>query len=160
MAATLKSGDNAPDFSLLDQHGKTVRLRDFRGKKVLLYFYPKADTPGCTKQSCAVRDARQGLSRLSVEVIGISPDRVEDQLRFDMKYSLGFPLLADPEHTTADAYGVWGDKSAYGKLFKGVTRSSFLVGDDGALLRVWYNVKPDETVPKAQEALAELAAVS
>ncbi len=157
MAVTLKPGDNAPDFSLPDQHGIMVRLSDYRGRKLLVYFYPKADTPGCTKQSCAVRDARQDLKRLSVEVLGISADDVKDQLAFDNKYTLGFPLLADTDHRVCDAYGVWGDKSAYGKLFKGITRSSFLVGEDGTLLRVWYAVKPDETVPKAEEALKELA---
>jgi peroxiredoxin Q/BCP len=160
MAVALKPGDKAPDFSLIDQHGKTVRLSDYRGKKLLVYFYPKADTPGCTKQSCAVRDARQDLKGLSVEVLGISPDPVEDQLKFDTKYSLGFPLLADTAHQASDAYGVWGDKSAYGRIFKGVTRSSFLVDEEGKLLRVWYAVKPEETVPKAREALQELAAGS
>jgi peroxiredoxin Q/BCP len=158
--ATLEKGQKAPDFSLMDQNGKTVKLSDFRGRKVLLYFYPKADTPGCTKQSCSVRDARQDLKRLSVDVLGISPDPIEDQKKFDAKHSLGFPLLADTDHAVSDAYGVWGDKSMYGKLFHGVARSSFLIGEDGEILRVWYKVKPEDTVPKAKEALKELERTS
>jgi len=154
--AKLEQGQTAPEFALKDQNGNTVKLSDFRGRKVLLYFYPKADTPGCTKQSCAVRDARQDLGKLSVAALGISPDAPEDQKKFDVKYSLGFPLLADTDHTAADAYGVWGDKSLYGKLFHGITRSSFLIDENGKILRVWYAVKPEETVPKAREALAEL----
>jgi peroxiredoxin Q/BCP len=156
--ATLEKGQKAPEFALKDQDGKTVKLSDYRGRKLLVYFYPKADTPGCTTQSCSVRDARQDLKKLSMEVVGISPDPPEDQKKFDLKYSLGFPLLADTEHTVAEAYGVWGDKSMYGKLFHGITRSSFLIDEEGKILRAWYKVKPEETVPKAKEALAEIEA--
>jgi peroxiredoxin Q/BCP len=144
----LEKGMMAPDFSLLDQDGKTVRLSDFKGRKVLLYFYPKADTPGCTKQSCSVRDARQELKTLSVDVLGISPDAPKDQKKFDVKYSLGFPLLSDAGHKTAEAYGVRGGL--------GIVRSSFLVDEEGKVLCAWYKVKPEETVPKARQALAEL----
>ena len=158
MDVTLASGQKAPDFSLFDQDGRTVKLSDFRGRKVLLYFYPEADTPGCTTQSCAVRDARQDLKNLKVDVLGLSPDAPEKQKKFDVKYSLGFPLLADIGHTTADAYGVWGDKTNYGKTYKGIIRSSFLVDEKGVILRAWYKVKPEETVPKAREALEQLAA--
>jgi peroxiredoxin Q/BCP len=158
MDVKLACGQRAPDFSLPDQNGRTVTLSDFHGRKVLLYFYPKADTPGCTTQSCAVRDARQDLKKLKVDVLGLSPDAPEDQKKFDIKYSLGFPLLADVDHKTAEAYGVWGDKTNYGKTYKGIIRSSFLVDEEGMILRAWYNVKPDDTVPKAREALEQLSA--
>jgi peroxiredoxin Q/BCP len=158
MDVTLASGRKAPDFSLSDQDGRTVKLSDFRGRMVLLYFYPEADTPGCTTQSCAVRDARQDLKNLKVDVLGLSPDAPEKQKKFDMKYSLGFPLLADIGHMIADAYGVWGDKTNYGKTYKGIIRSSFLVDEKGVILRAWYKVKPEETVPRAREALEQLAA--
>ena len=158
MEQKLAPGRPAPDFSLRDQDGKTVKLSDFRGRRVLLYFYPKADTPGCTTQSCAVRDARQDFKKLKVEALGISPDTPEDQKKFDVKFSLGFPLLADTDHATATAYGVWGEKTSYGKTSMGIIRSSFLVDEKGLIARAWYSVKPDETVPKAKEALEELAA--
>jgi peroxiredoxin Q/BCP len=158
LMATLEKGQAAPAFSLRDQDGKTVKLSDFKGKKVLLYFYPKADTPGCTRQSCSVRDARQDMKKLSVEVLGISPDTPEDQKKFDVKYSLGFPLLADTDHAVAEAYGVWGEKSSYGKTSMGIIRSSFLIDEQGKVLRTWYKVKPEDTVPKAQDALKELEA--
>jgi peroxiredoxin Q/BCP len=158
MDVMLTSGQKAPDFSLSDQNGRTVTLSDFHGRKVLLYFYPKADTPGCTTQSCAVRDARQDLKKLKVDVLGLSPDAPEDQKKFDIKFTLGFPLLADIDHRTADAYGVWGEKTNYGKTYKGIIRSSFLVDEQGVVLRAWYNVKPEDTVPKAREALDQLSA--
>lgn len=157
MEHKLSEGARAPDFSLRDQDGKTVKLSDFRGQKVLIYFYPKADTPGCTTQSCAVRDARQDFRKLSVTTLGISPNAPEDQKKFDVKYSLGFPLLADTDHATADAYGVWGEKNSYGKKSMGIIRSSFLVDEKGVILHAWYGVKPDETVPKAKEALEQSA---
>ena len=157
MDVKLTTGQKAPDFSLSDQNGRTVTLAGFKGRRLLLYFYPKADTPGCTTQSCAVRDARQDMKKLKVDVLGLSPDAPEDQKKFDIKYSLGFPLLADIDHKVADAYGVWGDKTNYGKTYKGIIRSSFLVDEKGVILHAWYNVKPDETVPKAREALEQLS---
>ena len=157
MEGKLAPGQKAPSFSLLDQNGKTVKLSDYKGRRLLIYFYPAADTPGCTRQSCAVRDARQELKKLNVDAVGISPDGPEDQKKFDVKFSLGFPLLADTDHKVADAFGVWGEKNLYGKVSMGIIRSSFLVDESGTLLRVWYKVKPEDTVPKAQEALAELA---
>jgi len=157
MEGTLTQGQKAPGFSLKDQNGAVVKLSDFKGRKVLVYFYPRADTPGCTTQSCAVRDARQDMKKLNVDVLGISPDTPEDQKKFDVKFSLGFPLLADTDHAVAEAYGVWGEKTNYGKTSMGIIRSSFLIDEKGAVQRAWYKVKPKETVPKAREALEELA---
>jgi thioredoxin-dependent peroxiredoxin len=150
----LAPGDPAPQFSLSDQSGSTISLADFGGRRVLVYFYPKADTPGCTTQSCAVRDAREDLGSLGVDVVGISPDPPKDQAAFDDKFSLGFPLLSDPDHAVAEAWGVWGEKSMYGKTYMGIVRSSFLVGEDGRIERAWYKVAPKDTVPNAREALA------
>jgi thioredoxin-dependent peroxiredoxin len=152
--AHLKQGDRAPDFELADQEGKKVRLSDFRGRKLLLYFYPKADTPGCTKQACSVRDAGDELKGLSVASVGISPDSPEKQEKFDRKYTLGFPLLSDPDHTTAKEYGVWGEKSLYGKKFEGIIRSSFLIDENGMIMQAWYKVSPTDTVPKALKAIS------
>jgi thioredoxin-dependent peroxiredoxin len=151
---TLQPGDAAPDLALEDQSGNTVRLSDFTGRRVLVYFYPKADTPGCTTQSCSLRDHRQDLAGLDVDVLGISPDRPDEQAAFDRKYSLGFPLLSDPDHAVAEAWGTWGEKTAYGKTSMGIIRSSFLVGPDGRIERAWYRVKPEDTVPNALHALA------
>lgn len=156
MDVILAPGQKAPGFSLSDQDGTTVTLAGFKGRKVLLYFYPKADTPGCTTQSCAVRDARQDMKKLNVAVLGLSPDEPKAQKKFDEKYSLGFPLLADTDHSVAEAYGVWGDKTNYGKTYKGIIRSSFLIDEKGLVQRAWYKVKPEDTVPKAREALEEL----
>jgi len=153
--ADLKKGDKAPQFSLADQAGKTLSLSSFKGRKVLLYFYPKADTPGCTTQSCSVRDNLASLRKHGVEPLGVSPDAPDAQRKFDEKYSLGFPLLCDTEHTVAEAYGVWIDKSlppAQEKRF-GIKRSSFLIGEDGKLLDAWYGVKPEATVPNVMAML-------
>lgn len=150
----LQPGDPAPSFSLEDQAGRTVSLSDFAGRKVLIYFYPQADTSGCTVQSCAVRDAREDLSSLGVDVLGISPDEPQDQAAFDTKFSLGFPLLADRGHLVADAWGVWAEKMNYGKKYMGIVRSSFLVDEAGRIQAAFYKVSPKDTVPKAQKALA------
>jgi peroxiredoxin Q/BCP len=150
----LEAGDPAPPFALSDQHGATVRLDDFRGRKLLVYFYPEADTPGCTTQSCDVRDHRQELAELGLDVVGISPDEPEKQLAFDQKFSLGFPLLADTDHAVAEAWGTWGEKKLYGKTYIGITRSSFLIDEHGRVVRAWYRVKADQTVPKAKETLS------
>ena len=149
----LEPGDPAPAFALPDQDGNTVALGDFAGRKVLVYFYPKADTPGCTKQSCAVRDAREELASANVAVVGISPDSPQKQGKFDAKYDLGFPLLADTEHSVAEAYGVWGEKKFMGKTYVGVIRSSFLIDEHGRIEQAWYKVSPDATVPNALEAI-------
>jgi peroxiredoxin Q/BCP len=154
MAVKLAEGDAAPPFALLDQHGNEVKLEDFKGRTLLLYFYPEADTPGCTTQSCSIRDALPDLSSTGVDAIGISPDEPGKQLAFDEKYELGFPLLADTDHSVADAYGAWGTQTYYGKSYEGIIRSSFLVDPDGRIIKAFYKVKPADTVPKAQAALA------
>jgi peroxiredoxin Q/BCP len=150
----LQPGDTAPAFSLSDQHGNTVALGDFKGRKLLVYFYPEADTPGCTTQSCDLRDHRQEFAGLGLDVVGISPDEPTKQLAFDQKYSLGFPLLADTDHAVAEAWGTWGEKTYKGKTYVGIIRSSFLVDEEGRVERTWYKVKPENTVPEAQAALA------
>jgi len=151
--ARLNLGDAAPRFQLPDQQGQTVSLVDFRGHKLLVYFYPKAGTPGCTRQACSIRDAREALAGLGLAVVGISPDMPAKQKKFDDKYGLAFPLLADPDHRVADAYGVWGEKTMYGKKSMGIIRSSFLIDAEGKIVQAWYGVKPEDTVPKAQKTL-------
>ena len=152
--AQLQPGAAAPAFSLIDQDGSTVSLNDFAGKKLLLYFYPKADTPGCTTQACSIRDEMPNLSGLGIAAIGISPDKPEKLKDFKDKYHLNFPLLSDPEHKTADAYGTWGKKSMYGKEYEGIIRSSFLLDEKGKVMQAWYKVSPKDTVPFAKGELA------
>jgi len=154
MMAKLNTGDKAPAFSLSDQQGKQVSLSDFKGSKLLLYFYPKADTPGCTKQACSIRDASKKLKKLGAAALGISPDEPPRQKKFDDKYSLGFQLLSDPDNKVAKAYGAWGEKSMYGKTYEGIIRSSFVIDDKGKILQASYKVKPLDTVPNATEVLA------
>jgi peroxiredoxin Q/BCP len=149
----LKAGDPAPDFALEDQNGKTVKLSDFRGKKVIVYFYPRADTPGCTTQACSLRDSREVIDTGGATVIGISPDKPAAQAKFDTKYGLGFPLLSDPDHAVADAYGAWGERSMYGKKYMGIIRSAFVIDEQGAIVEPFYKVSPKDTVPKALAAI-------
>jgi peroxiredoxin Q/BCP len=151
--ARLEVGDRAPAFTLVDQHDKKVKLSDFKGKKVIVYFYPKADTPGCTTQSCELRDHRKELTKLGAEVLGISPDTPAKQLKFDEKYKLGFPLLADEEHTVAEKYGVWGEKINYGKKYMGIIRSAFVVDEKGKIAGAFYKVSPKDTVPKTKAVI-------
>lgn len=154
--AMLKKGDNAPAFNLVDQDGKPVSLSDFKGKKILLYFYPKANTSGCTKQACSVRDAQSDLRELGVVALGISPDTPDAQHKFDQKHALAFPLLSDPDHKVAELYGAWGEKKMYGKSFMGIVRSSFLIDDSGKIVGAWYKIKPENTVPEAKKVLESL----
>ena len=149
--ARLEPGDTAPPFEVADQHGRRVSLADLRGRKVLIYFYPEADTPGCTTQSCSLRDHRQDLAGIGTEIIGISPDMPDKQLAFDRKYGLGFPLLSDPRHEVAEAWGAWGEKKRGGI---GIIRSSFLVDEEGRIERAWYGVTPQDTAPNALAALS------
>lgn len=150
----LAEGSEAPAFTLPDQRGKRVSLEDFRGRKVLLFFYPEADTPGCTAQACAARDARGTLTRKKTTVIGISPDLPDAQRAFDRKFHLGFPLLSDPSHQVAEAYGAWGEKVFFANRIVGIIRSAFLIDEDGRIARAWYRVPPAKMVPRAFEALA------
>jgi peroxiredoxin Q/BCP len=152
----LKPGDEAPDFTLADQNGEPVTLSESlkqRKASHLLFFYPKADTPGCTTQACGLRDALPELGETAV--VGISPDAPSAQAAFDEKFGLGFPLLSDPEHAVADAYGVWGDKSMYGRTYQGVIRSAFLVDEQGTVAEAWYKISPKDTPKKLLKALAE-----
>lgn len=127
---------------------------DFKGRMLLVYFYPAADTPGCTDQACSVRDARKDLSRKKVAAVGISPDAPDAQKKFDKKFSLGFPLLSDPDHEVAQAYGAWGQKVLFGRTIVGIVRSSFLIDERGRIAAAWYRVPAKRTVAKALEALA------
>ncbi|MDA0990763.1 MAG: thioredoxin-dependent thiol peroxidase [Verrucomicrobia bacterium] len=153
--AELHEGAKAPTLNLLDQKGVPVKLSDFKGRKVLIYFYPKADTPGCTTQSCALRDSLASLKIQGVDVVGISPDLPARQLKFDQKYDMGFPLLSDPEHAAAEAYGVWGEKKLYGRAYMGIIRSAFLVDEAGRLQNIWRKVSPGKTVPNVLKALKD-----
>jgi peroxiredoxin Q/BCP len=153
MANRLKQGEAAPDFSLPDQSGNTVSLAGFAGRRVLVYFYPKADTPGCTTQACGLRDVLGEVG--STAIVGISPDAPKSQAAFDQKYSLGFPLLSDEGHSVAEAYGVWVERSMYGRKFMGIERSAFLVGPEGTLEQVWYKVAPAATASNLLAALRD-----
>ena len=147
----LKPGDKAPDIDLLDQNGKSVTLKKFAKKKVLVYFYPKADTPGCTAQSCGLRDIKDDIGRTAI--VGISPDTPAKQKKFDEKYELGFPLLADTENKVAKAYKVWKKKSMYGREYMGIERSAFLIDGNGVILEAWYKISPKDTPLKLLAAL-------
>jgi peroxiredoxin Q/BCP len=148
----LETGDKAPAFNLVDQHGSKVKLSDFKGSKVLVYFYPKADTPGCTQQACGLRDILPKVGDTSV--VGISPDKPTKQLKFDDKYGLGFPLLADEDHAVAEAYDVWQEKSMYGRKYMGILRSAFLVDEKGKIEHAWYKVSPKDTATNLLKSLA------
>jgi len=148
----LQPGDKAPAFSLPDQSGSTVSLASFKGRKVLVFFYPKASTPGCTQQACGLRDVASQVG--DVAIVGISPDKPAAQAKFDEKYGLGYPLLADVEHTVADRYGVWGEKSMYGKKYMGIVRSAFLIDEKGKIAQAWYKVSPKDTSANLLKSLA------
>ena len=147
-------GEPAPDFTLMSDAGEEVRLSDFRGKPVVLYFYPKDDTPGCTAQASGIRDAYGDFERAGAVVLGVSPDTVKRHVKFKDKYGLPFTLLADPEHEVAERYGVWAEKRYMGRMYWGVSRSTFLIAPDGTVAKVMHDVKPAE---HADDVLAALA---
>ena len=154
----LQPGDKAPDFELADQQGEKVRLSALQGQTLVLFFYPRADTPGCTTQACGVRDRSDEYAAAGARVIGVSPDEVEAIAKFDDKHGLGFTLLADPDHAVAEKYGAWGEKSMYGKKYMGVLRSTFIIDPEGRIARVFPKVQPKKHDDLVLKALAELAA--
>lgn len=154
----LEPGDKAPDFTLPDQAGKPFSLsRSLKSRKGMhvIYFYPKADTPGCTTQACGLRDVAGDVG--DTTILGISPDAPGRQKAFDEKYGLGFPLLSDADHAVADAYGVWGERSLYGRKFMGIVRSAFLIDGKGRIAEAWYRISPKDTPKKLLAALADRA---
>jgi len=148
----LEPGDKAPAITLPDQNGKSVKLSSFKGRKVLVYFYPKADTPGCTKQACGLRDIAGDIG--DTVVLGISPDKPAALAKFDTKYGLGFTLLSDVDHSVAEAYDVWTEKSMYGRKYMGILRSAFLIDEKGKIAAAWYKVSPADTPANLLKALA------
>jgi peroxiredoxin Q/BCP len=150
----VEEGKPAPDFELTSDAGESVKLSSLRGKPVVLYFYPKDDTPGCTKQACGIRDAYGEFERAGAVVLGVSPDDESSHVKFKEKYSLPFTLLADPGHAVADEYGVWGEKKYMGRSYMGVSRSTFVIAEDGTVKKVLHNVKPDT---HADDVLAVLS---
>jgi peroxiredoxin Q/BCP len=151
----IETGDAAPDFELPDQDGRSVRLKDFRGQRVVVYFYPKADTPGCTTQACGVRDRKADYAQAGAVVLGVSPDPVAKVKKFHEKYSLDFRLLADEDHSVAEAFGVWVEKSMYGRKYMGNERTTFIVDAEGKVAEVLRKVKPGEHDQQVLTALAE-----
>jgi thioredoxin-dependent peroxiredoxin len=153
----LEVGSKAPAFTLVSDSGKKIKLSDFKGRPVVLYFYPKDDTPGCTKQACAFRDASEQLKKLGAAVLGVSPDDEASHVKFRDKYGLNFPLLADPDHSVAEIYGAWREKNMYGKKSMGVQRSTYLIAADGTLAKVWKKVSVDGHDAAVLEALRGIA---
>ena len=151
----LKEGDKAPDFSVADDSGKTVKLKDFRGHPLVVYFYPRADTPGCTVEACAFRDGITDFKKLKTPIVGLSPDTVEAQAKFKKKFDLPFPLLADADHEIAEAYGVWKEKNMYGKKSMGVERTTFILDADGKIQKIFPRVKVDGHADAVLAALKE-----
>jgi peroxiredoxin Q/BCP len=153
--AKLAAGAKAPAFTLADADGNKVSLSDYAGQKVVIYFYPRDDTPGCTKEACQFNDALSQFEGLGIPVIGVSPDKQASHVKFRDKYGLRFPLLSDPDHKVMEKYGAWGEKVMYGKPTTGVIRSTFLVDDKGKVARAWYSVKADGHAAKVlEEALS------
>ena len=157
MGDWLEEGAKAPAFTLTADDGSKVRLSDLKGAPVVLYFYPADDTPGCTREACAFRDRKDELKKLGAKVFGISPDDVASHVKFRDKFQLNFPLLADPDHAVAEKFGAWREKNMYGKKSMGIARSTFLIGPDGKLKKVWRSVKVDGHDEAVLKALRELA---
>jgi len=149
----LEAGNQAPDFELQDNQGDVRKLSDYAGQTVVVYFYPKDDTPGCTKEACSFRDSYQNFKTAGVEVIGISPDSVKSHSKFSEKHDLPFTLLSDPEHKVCEAYGVWGLKKFMGREYDGVFRTTFVIGPDGKIKKVFKNVKPADHSHEVLEAV-------
>jgi peroxiredoxin Q/BCP len=156
MGDWIEAGAKAPAFTLAADDGTKVKLSDLKGKPVVLYFYPKDDTPGCTKEACAFRDRKRELAKLGAVVLGVSPDDVASHRAFRDKFKLNFPLLADPGHKIAEKYGAWREKNMYGKKTMGIQRSTYLIDADGRVAKVWKAVRVDSHDAKVLEALAEL----
>jgi thioredoxin-dependent peroxiredoxin len=156
----IEAGEPAPDFTLPDQDGNPVTLSELRGRPVVLYFYPRSDTPGCTTQACGVRDHRADYERSGARVLGVSPDTVTAQRKFADKYGLDFTLLADEDHEVAELYGVWGEKKMYGKTYMGVQRSTFIIDADGVVAQVIPKASPKTHDEVVLEALGELASAA
>jgi thioredoxin-dependent peroxiredoxin len=154
----IEEGSAAPAFTLAADDGTKVKLADLKGSPVVLYFYPRDDTPGCTREACAFRDRQAELQKLGAKVLGVSTDDVASHVRFRNKFSLNFPLLADPDHKVAEKYGAWREKNMYGKKTMGIARSTFLIGPDGKVKKVWKAVKVDGHDQQVIEALKELRA--
>lgn len=154
----LEEGFKVPAFTLKDQHGKSVKLSDFKGHPVVVYFYPKDDTPGCTKEACAFRDQQTHLQQLGAVVLGISPDDAASHGKFATKYDLNFPLLVDTEHKVAEKFGAWREKNMYGKVSWGIQRSTFLIDATGKVARAWKRVQVDGHDQQVMTALRELVA--
>jgi peroxiredoxin Q/BCP len=152
----MREGQDAPDFALPDQDGNEVTLSELRGQTVVLYFFPKADTPGCTAQACGVREHRSDYEGTGARVVGVSPDTVTAERKFADKYGLDFTLLADENHEVADLYGVWGEKQMYGKTYMGVSRTTFLIDPEGKVARVFPKVSPKTHDEVVLEALADV----
>lgn len=152
MAIHLKIGDKAPAFEAPDQNGETKRLSDYAGKKLILYFYPKDNTPGCTAEACSLRDGKAVLQEKGFEIVGVSPDTVQSHQRFIAKKELNFTLLSDPEHRVAEAYGVWGEKKFMGRVSMGILRTTFVIGADGVIEKVFEKVRTADHFQQILEA--------
>ena len=155
-----EAGETAPDFTLPNQHGDSITLSELRGSPVVLYFYPKADTPGCTTQACGIRDRKAEYAEAGARVLGVSPDTVEDEKKFADRFELDFDLLADADHEVADLYGVWGEKNMFGNKFMGVSRATFIIDADGLIAKVFPKVSPKTHDDVVLAALAELPAAT
>lgn len=151
----LKEGTTAPAFKTTDQNGESVSLKELRGRKVVLYFYPKDDTPGCTKEACSFRDAYSKFKKKDITVLGVSPDKEAAHKKFVTKYQLPFTLLADTDHSIAEAYGVWGEKKFMGRTYLGVHRTTFLIDEKGKIRKIFEKVKPEDHASEVLEAFAD-----
>ena len=151
----LKEGTTAPAFKTTDQNGESVSLKELRGRKVVLYFYPKDDTPGCTKEACSFRDAYSKFKKKDIAVLGVSPDKEAAHKKFVTKYQLPFTLLADTDHSIAEAYGVWGEKKFMGRTYLGVHRTTFLIDEKGKIRKIFEKVKPEDHASEVLEAFAD-----